>query len=189
VKPKLPVITMTQIRARRPCYDPCAQYGVPANWQGTVLDVLLDKRVLDKDKLWLVHRDGMLPDTVYREHAWRTANKALKAERKAGREPHKDSWAAVKLARRMAEGKAVTEAERNAAWSAAWNAAWSAAGNAAWSAAWGAAGSAAGSAAESAAGNAAWSAAGSAAWSAAESAQVELYVKLVKRHYNCRRSK
>jgi hypothetical protein len=101
------------------------------------------------------------------------AEMALKAERKAGREPHKDSWDVVAVMRRWIDGKA-TDAERSAAWSAAWSAAEiaarsaarSAAGSAAWSAAW----SAARSAAWSAAWNAAWSAAGSAAWNAAGSA-------------------
>jgi hypothetical protein len=75
------------------------------------------------------------------------AEMALKAERKAGREPHKDSWDVVAVMRRWIDGKA-TDAERSAAGSAAWNAAGSAAWNAAGSAAWNAAGSAARSAAE-----------------------------------------
>jgi hypothetical protein len=79
------------------------------------------------------------------------AEMALKAERKAGREPHKDSWDVVAVMRRWIDGKA-TDAERSAARSAAGSAAWNAAGSAAWNAA----------------GSAAWNAAGSAARSAAE---------------------
>jgi hypothetical protein len=117
------------------------------------------------------------------------AEKALLAEQKAGREPSKRSWQAIKVKRKWLEGNATNEelsaarsaaesaarsaarsAAESAARSAAWSAAWSAARSAARSAAWGAARSAARSAAESAARSAAWSAAWSAARSAAWSA-------------------
>ena len=91
------------------------------------------------------------------------AERALKAERKAGREPHKDSWAAIAVTRRWIDGRA-TDAERSAA------------------------GSAAGSAAESAAGSAAWSAAESAAWSAAESAARSAAERLLLRRIREARS-
>ena len=70
---------------------------------------------------------------VLRLFACDVAEDALLAERKRGREPHADSWRAIEVARRWADGKA-TEAERSAAWSAA-SAAESAARSAAWSAA------------------------------------------------------
>jgi hypothetical protein len=71
---------------------------------------------------------------VLRLFACDTAEEALLAERKCGREPHADSWRAIEVARRWVDGKA-TDAERSAAWSAAWSAARSAAWSAAWSAA------------------------------------------------------
>jgi hypothetical protein len=102
--------------------------------------------------------------TLHEFAVW-CARRALLAERKAGREPHKDSWRVLKVKLQWLNGKA-TDDELSAAWSAARSAAESAARSAAESAAWSAAWSAARSAAESAA----WSAAESAARSAAESA-------------------
>ena len=86
----------------------------------------------------------------------------LKAERKAGREPHPDSWAAPKARRAWLAGR-ITDAQLSAAKSAAESAAESAARSAAYSAARSAAYSAARSAAYSAAHLAAYSAAYSAA--------------------------
>jgi len=134
--------------------------------------------VHDGDKMVATERTALwrLDATrALRLFACDVAEVALRAERAAGREPHKDSWAAIAVMRRWIDGEA-TDAERDAAWSAAWSAArsaardaarsaaWSAARDAAWSAAW----SAARSAAESAARDAAESAARDAAWSAAE---------------------
>ena len=69
------------------------------------------------------------------------AERALKRERKAKREPDKRSREAVRVARLFAHGKA-TQKELSAAWgaaaSAASSAAWGAAASAARSAAWGA---------------------------------------------------
>ena len=74
------------------------------------------------------------------------AERALKRERKAGREPDERSWKAIIVSRLYANGEANLQ-ELAAAWVAAWAAgaaAW-AAGDAAWAAAW-------------AAGDAAWAA-------------------------------
>jgi hypothetical protein len=74
------------------------------------------------------------------------AEDALKAERKAGREPHPASWAAPKARRAWLDGK-ITDAQLSEAYSAAYSAAYSLARSAtysatAYSAACGAAGSA-----------------------------------------------
>ena len=117
---------------------------------------------------------------------------ALLAERKAGREPDKRSWEALRVARLYAAGKATAaqlgaaesatwSAARSAAESATWSAARSAARSAAESAAWSAAESAARSAAESAARSAAWSAAESAARSAAWSRQKRKLQRILDR--------
>ena len=86
------------------------------------------------------------------------AERALKRERKAGREPDPRSWAAVRAARAYADGE-IDKTQLAAAWDAAWvaagAAAWDAARAAAWDAAWDAARAAA------------WAAAGAAAWDAA----------------------
>ena len=73
------------------------------------------------------------------------ATQALKAERKAGREPARASWEAIEIKVKWLAGKA-TDKELDAAWSAAESAAWSAAKSAAESAAKSAAKSAAESA-------------------------------------------
>jgi hypothetical protein len=96
------------------------------------------------------------------------AERALTAERAAGREPAAASWAAVETRRRWLRGEA-TDADLSAASSAASSAAWSAASKAADSAA----SSAASSAAWSAASKAASSAASRAAYWAADGAERE----------------
>jgi len=104
------------------------------------------------------------------------AERALKRERKAGREPDERSWKAIIVSRRYANGEATLE-ELQAAWNAARNAA-DAARNAAWNAAdaaWNAA-DAAWNAAD-AAWNAAWNAARNAAWNAARNAAWNAEIK------------
>ena len=112
-------------------------------------------------------------EMVLHEFACWCAERALRAERKVGREPHPDSWKAIRVKRQWMKGK-VSDEELAAAWAAA-GAAWAAARaarDAAWDAAraaWAAAG-AARAAAQDAAG-AAWAAAGAAAWAAWDAAQ------------------
>ena len=67
------------------------------------------------------------------EFACWCTERALKGERKAGREPHPDSWRAIKVKRLWMKGKA-TDEELSAAESAARSAAESTAESAAWSA-------------------------------------------------------
>ena len=119
----------------------------------------------DGDKLCASERThhGFADATmVLHEFACWCAEQALKAERKAGREPDPRSWKAIKVKRQWMKGKATIEeldAAGAAAWDAAGDAARAAAGAAAWDAAWAAAGAAA------------WDAAGAAAWAAAWAAQ------------------
>jgi hypothetical protein len=108
-------------------------------------------RLLSKVEAW--------DDKSARLFAADCAHRALMRERRAGREPDKRSWDAVRIARNYARGKATAE-QRAAAWAAAWAAARDAAWAAAWDAAWAAAGAAAGDAAGAAAGDAAGAAAG-----------------------------
>lgn len=70
---------------------------------------------------------------VLHEFACWCAERALKKERKAGREPDKRSWNAIKVKRLWLKGKATKE-ESDAASDAAWSAAWSVA-SATWTAA------------------------------------------------------
>ena len=115
---------------------------------------------------------------VLHEFACWCAERALKAERKAEREPHPASRKAIKVKRQWMKGKATDEeldaardaaraAARGASRDAARDAAWDAARAAAWDAAWAAARAAARGASRDAARAAAWDAARAAAWAAA----------------------
>lgn len=79
--------------------------------------------------------------TLHEFACW-CAERALRAERKAGREPDPRSWAAIKTKRAWLKGKAsdseldaARDAARDAAWAAVWDAVW----DAAWAATWAAA--------------------------------------------------
>ena len=89
------------------------------------------------------------------------AERALKRERKAGREPDARSWEAVRVARAFARGEATSEDLA---------AAWDAAGATAWATARVTTGATAGAAARAAARVTAWDAAGDAARAAARAA-------------------
>jgi len=136
-----------------------------------------------EDKIWTLLRPEIIPEKELHLLGCTFAEDALKLERKNGREPHPDSWDAIKVKRKWVAGKA-TEEELKSAESAAESAAGSATGSA-WSAANSAANSAAYSA-RSAAGSAesawsaAWLAARSAAESAAESARSAVEKKILK---------
>ena len=140
-----------------------------------------DKIVVQRARL--IRRVDEWNDKNLRLFAADCAERALRRERKARREPDKRSWDAVRVAREFACGKA-TMSER----AAARDAAWVAAGDAAWDAAWAAAGAAARDAAWAAAGDAAWDAArdaaGAAAWDAAGDAEREWQMKRLLRYLN-----
>ena len=135
---------------------------------------ICDLKIPAEDRLWVVLRPEIIPENDLHEMACKFAEQALKSERKAGREPHPDSWKAIKVKRLWINKKATDEQLQ-----AAKSAAWSAARSAAESAAWAAAELAAKSAADSAGRLAARSAAESAVWSAARKKQINI----VKRYF------
>lgn len=141
---------------------------------------LIGEIILDTDKAVASERKTLTryvnAEKVLHEYACWSAEQTLKAERKRGREPHPDSWKAIKIKRLWLRGKA-TDEELSAAESAAESAARSAARSAAWSAE----SSAASSAASSATGSAAWSAAKLAAESATRSAQNKKLTAMLKK--------
>ena len=109
------LIDLATVRDRwRACYDAgrlAALYDRPH----TPLEVLTRKDgpwagVPDKDRLWTVLQEGVLPAKVLRLFACVCAERALLRERGAGREPDARSWRAVEVARRHALGTA-TDAE------------------------------------------------------------------------------
>ena len=60
-------------------------------------------------RLWTVFHEGVLSDRILRLSACDSAERALTREREAGREPHRDSWNAVAVAKRFALGVATAE--------------------------------------------------------------------------------
>lgn len=120
-----------------------------------------------EDRLWgALHEELIHPRTICL-FACDVTERALKRERKAGREPDPRSWEAVRVSRLYADGKATAE-ELGAAGAAA---------GAAWVAAWEAARVAAGAAARVAA----WAAAVEAAWAAERKWQVGHLRKMLRR--------
>lgn len=140
-------LTVEDIRAWHPCYDPVLEGYCDKEWRGTILDVINFRRVPVVDRIWCAIQ--CLSDKQRRLFAAWCARRALSLIDN----PDPRSIKAVDVAERFANGEATT-AELLAARAAAW--------------------SAAGSAARSAAEYAARSAAGSAveyAWSAARGAE------------------
>ena len=150
-------ITVNKIMSWGPCYDKeyiqdiFKKHGKKFY---TPLEIAKSGEKID-DILWILLRPEIISEMDLHELACKFAERALKRERKKGREPHIDSWNAIKVKRKWLKGKA-TDEELSAAESAAWYAA------------------------ESAARSAAWSAARSAAWYAARSAESERKYQLKK---------
>ena len=123
-------------------WGPCDKYDTATierlfgrRKRATAIDVL-NAPIPIEDVFWVVLREELIPAKTLRLFACSCAERALQRERKAGREPDKRCWDAIKIVRRYAIGKA-TEEELSAARSAAWSAesaAWSAE-SAAWLAA------------------------------------------------------
>lgn len=105
-------ITIEMIRSWKPCYDPTYVDGVDEDWTGTVLDVL-NSDIPHDDKLWLVLREELLPETLLREFAWWCALQVI------------DMWQAPDIVKEYLETG--NEELRDAAWAAARDAAWAAA--------------------------------------------------------------
>ena len=161
-------------------FCPCLRHGeVAVLFNGKKRMTLAELKLVPVDALsyqsraWLLLREEFLPVKTLHLLACSFAERALRRERKDGREPDKRSWDAICVKRRWVAGKA-TDEELAAAGAAAWAAARAAAGAAArdadsaaaWAAAWAAAGAAAWDAAGAAARAAAWGAAWGAAWDA-----------------------
>ena len=75
-----------------------------------------------EDKIWTLLRTEIIPEKELHLLGCKFAEYALKLERKNGREPHPDSWNAIKVKRLWLKGKA-TDEELDLAWSAARSAA------------------------------------------------------------------
>ena len=164
--------TIDDIRSWNPCYDP-TRY-LPADWQGTALDILTVEDCPARDRLWVVIRNECIDECTLRLFAVWCARQALALIDN----PDPRSVAAVDMAERFANGEATSE-ELAAAWAAAWDASVAASAAASYAAnaaardaARAAAEDAARAAAEAAAEAAAWAAAWAAARAAARAAQI-----------------
>ena len=147
---------ITNIRCWEPCYDP-TRY-LPADWQGTALDILAVEDCPARDRLWVVLREESIDAQALRLFAVWCARQALALIDN----PDPRSVAAVDMAERFANGEATVD-ELDAARYAAIAAASAAAGVSA--------GEAVGDAARAAAEDAARAAASAAARAAAKEAQ------------------
>jgi hypothetical protein len=134
-----------------------------------------------EDRLWVLLRKDFVSEKNLRLFACDCAERVLRRERRAGREPDKRSWRAIAVAREFARGRA-TKNELAAAWAAAWAAARAAAEAAAEAAARAAARAAAWAAAEAAAWAAVRAAAWAAAWAAAEAAEKKWQIRQLRKY-------
>jgi xanthosine utilization system XapX-like protein len=122
-------ITRKFLRAQRACYtDEQIAALVPESGVTPLRCARGD--IPPEDRVWVLTRPGVLPDSMLWEWTARTVERALSRVAK----PDPRSLAVVPLLRRLAGGEQIPEA------------AWAAAGEAAWVAAWAAAGEAAGAA-------------------------------------------
>lgn len=145
----LPILTLADIRAKRPCVEHEPGKYVAETWTGTVADVLRLENVGPAERIWVATR--FLDDRTLRLFAVWCAREALKLIPN----PDPRSVAACDVAERFANGEA-TQTELVAARSAACAATYAAARSAA---------------ARSAACAAAWSAAEAATYAATYAAE------------------
>ena len=180
----LHTLTWADFKKFEPCYDPQERYG---DFSGTILDILKDKRIPAKDRIWAATRKGMLDDRTLRLFAckcvrevWHLltderSRKAVEvAELYAVGEATDEELGAARDAASAAASAAARAAASAAARDAAWGAAWDAARDAAWGAA--AARDAASAAARDAASSAAWDA----ARDAARDKQIMILIQLIE---------
>lgn len=148
-KKKLRGVTVTDILSWRPCCEYTERYIRKLFAKRKKLNAadILKLRIPFEDRLWVICREGMVPDDIFHLWACWCAERALKRERKAGREPDKRSWAVIEAKRQWMRGEISDEdlavardaasdastAARDAAWDAS-TAARDAASTAGWDA-------------------------------------------------------
>lgn len=103
-------ITWRQFLRFGPCYERDELKSVrevakrQERW--TAIDILGVEEFPIADRLWLVLRPELIPEKMLHLLACDFADRALKRERKAGREPDARSWNAIKAKRLWVDGKA-----------------------------------------------------------------------------------
>lgn len=115
---ELQVITVKDIRALGPCYDP--DRYLDEDWQGTVLDVLAFSACPAWDRLWVALEGDWIDASVLRTFAAWIARRLLEHIE----QPDKRITAGVAAAERMARGELTTDDVANLqfdAWQVWWN--------------------------------------------------------------------
>ncbi|MGD8305199.1 MAG: hypothetical protein PVF17_00970 [Ignavibacteria bacterium] len=177
------IITIKKILELDPCYSESELEELrKKNNLGKKVSVLeiLKSKIPTSDILWLALRSEFIEEKILHELSIIFATRALKRERKAGREPHPDSWKAIKMKKKWLAGKA-TDEELRAARSAARSASWSVAYSASWSAARSAAYSSTYSVAYSASWSASYSASNSSAYKKEQKWQIKQIISLLEK--------
>ena len=110
-------------------WNPCDTYTPEMIKKGigrgkTPLEIC-DLKIPAEDKLWVLLREEIIPAKDLHELACKFAELALLGERKAGREPHPNSWKVIEVKRAWIAGKA-TDDNLKSAWAAIWATAWAA---------------------------------------------------------------
>lgn len=168
----LPTTTRGGLSSRTPRCDLTALWATaPYPYAWSALDIIeyYDRGDLDADAcLWCVLHESLIPARTLHLLACDFAEAALRAARRAGREPTSDSWDAARAKRGWVDGE-VESARLEAAEKAAIAVAWEAKDELSLAAASAAAGAADKSAAPAAENAASW-----AVWAAAREAEVSL---------------
>ena len=121
---QLKYITLKQLLSWSPCDEWTEQrilHVTGGRRRLSPLEICDLAGVSARDKLWVLLREKILTEHELRLFACWCADRALRAETKAGRNPDKRSCAAVQIARAFAHGKATTDQLAEAE-SAAWTA-------------------------------------------------------------------
>ena len=117
---KLAQITVEHMMAHRPCpnYTTDVVRKLWGRRRALTARQIADLDIPPQDVIWAVTQDGVLPKAVRLEFAARCAERALRRECRAGREPDKRSWEAIRVLRRFIRGAATVDELRAAAYAA-----------------------------------------------------------------------
>lgn len=111
-------ITVEKIKSWGPCLSDVALSEIidatGFNGSATPLEIARCEVIKPDHRLWILLREEIIPEMELHKLGCKFAERALRRERKAGREPHPDSWKAVKIKRLWIKGKA-TDKELDAA--------------------------------------------------------------------------
>lgn len=103
-------VTVKDIMSFDPCFKYTKEKIKKIIGKGVNLKEALKLDIPPEDILWLVLRPEFIPEKELHTHACNFAEQALRKERESKREPHPDSWKAIKTKRAWIEGK-VTDKE------------------------------------------------------------------------------